>query len=92
MLRYFFDIYDGSSFSRDAIGTECDGYDGVRFHAMHVLPTIARDEIPKNGDRQAFTVIVRDENNITHYTATLSFAGLWIGGSPIPEPDEDHFN
>ena len=89
MPRYYFDIHSGSSFGRDAIGTECDGHEGIRFEAMRALPSIARDEIPKDGDRQAFTVLVRDENDITVYTATVTFAGLWIGDSPIPEPDKN---
>ena len=33
-----------------------------------------------------------DEKDITVYTATVTFAGLWIGDSPIPEPDEDHLS
>ncbi|WP_043712111.1 hypothetical protein [Methylobacterium sp. 285MFTsu5.1] len=89
MSRYFFDIHTGSTFSRDPVGTECDGMEGIRHEAMRSLPAIARDEIPKDGDRQAFTVLVRDGNNRTVYTAALTFAGLWIGDSPIPEPEED---
>lgn len=88
MPRYFFDIHNGPSFSRDAIGSECEGQEGIRFEAMRALPSIARDEIPKGGDRQAFTVLVRDKDDITVYSATLTFAGLWIGDVPIPEPEE----
>ena len=90
MPRFFFDIHNGPSFSRDAIGSECNGHEGVRSEAMRALPSIARDEIPKDGDRQAFAVLVRDENDLTVYSATLTFAGLWIGDSPIPEREEDH--
>lgn len=79
MPRYFFDIHNGSALSRDPIGTECDGSEGIRYEAMRTLPAIARDEIPRDGDRQAFTVMVRDERNVTVYTATLTFAGLWVG-------------
>lgn len=88
MPRYFFDIHNGPSFSRDATGLECNGQEGIRFEAMRALPSIARDEIPKDGDRQAFTVLVRNEDDITVYSATLIFAGLWIGDVPIPEPEE----
>ncbi len=84
MPRYFFDIHDGTKFARDALGAECDGREDVRFQAMHALPSIARDEIPRDGDRQAFSVLVRNENDVTVYTATLTFAGLWIGDHPIP--------
>ncbi len=88
MPRYFFDIHSGSTFSRDPVGTECSGYEGIRSEAMRALPSIARDEIPKDGDRQAFTVLVRDKDDITVYSATLTFAGVWIGDEPIPEPEE----
>ncbi|MBN4094865.1 MULTISPECIES: hypothetical protein [Methylobacterium] len=88
MPRYFFDIHNGLLLSRDAIGSECNGREGIRFEAMRALPSIARDEIPKDGDRQAFSVLVRDEDDITVYSATLTFAGLYIGDVPIPEREE----
>lgn len=88
MPCYFFDIHDGLTFSRDRVGTACDGPAEVRSEAMRALPAIARDEIPGDGDRQAFMVLVRDEDGTTVYTATLTFAGSWVGGSPIPEPHE----
>jgi len=89
MPRYFFDFHDRPSFRRDAMGTECDGFEGVRFEAMKTLPQIACDLIPTDGDRQAFTVLVRDEKDNTVYTATLTFAGLWMGDTPIPEVETD---
>ena len=57
---------------------------------MHALPFVAKEVIPRTAsDTQAFTVLVRDENNATVYTATLTFAGLWVGDIPIPGPDLD---
>ncbi len=44
---------------------------------------------PRDGDRQAFTALVRDESGLTVYTATLTFAGLWVGDIPIPDADDD---
>ena len=85
MARYFFDIHSQGQFARDCEGSECDSLEAVRAEAMQTLPEIARDVIFKEGDRQAFTVLVRDENDATIYTATLTFAGLWIGIEPIPE-------
>jgi hypothetical protein len=55
---------------------------------MHVLPAIARDTIPKDGNRQSFTVLVRNERDLTVYTATLSFAGLWLGEDDPPPPED----
>ena len=87
MPRYFFDIYDGRSFIRDSEGTDCANVDAIKDEAMNALPVIARDVIPTDGDKRAFTVPVRDETNLTVYSATLTFAGLWMGDVPIPEPE-----
>lgn len=89
MPRYFFDFHDGQTLRRDPIGSECDDPEAVRQEAMHALSLLAKGVIPTGGDRQAFTVLVRDENDLTVYTATLTFAGLWIGDVPLPEPEED---
>jgi hypothetical protein len=32
--------------------------------------------------------MVRDETGMTVYTASLTFAGLWVGDVPIPEHEE----
>ena len=85
MARYYFDIHDGQALIRDTEGSECIDGDAVRQEAMGTLPAIARDVIPTDGDKQAFTVSVRNEDNIKVYTATLTFAGLWMGDIPIPE-------
>ena len=75
--RYFFDIRSaGSPQDRDDEGTVCADLAAVRIAAMRVLPDIARDDIPKDGDRQTFTVVARDEDGQAVYTATLTFAGL----------------
>ncbi|MCE4226766.1 hypothetical protein HCU64_23780 [Methylobacterium sp. C25] len=84
MARYYFDIHDGHSLIRDDVGDECADAKVIRRLAMETLPQIARDEIPKDGDQQAYTVVVRNESNVTVYTATLAFAGLWLGD--VEEP------
>ena len=88
MARYYFDIHDGRSLMRDEVGSECDGPGAVRTEAMVALPQIAQGAIPKDGDRQAYTVLVRDARHLTVYTATLTFAGLWVGDEIPVEPDE----
>ena len=90
MARYYFDIYDGEALRRDPEGDECDSPEAVRHEAMHALSFVAKEAIPRTAsDTQAFTVLVRDANNTTVYTASLTFAGLWVGGVPIPEPELD---
>ncbi|TXN40688.1 hypothetical protein FV232_22140 [Methylobacterium sp. WL30] len=88
MKRYYFDIHDGVAFRRDAEGTQCETPEAARHEAICVLPEIANTKIPKAGDQQAFMVMVRDEQNTVVYTATLAFAGLWMGDTPIPEPEQ----
>jgi hypothetical protein len=75
MLRYFFDIHDGE-FRPDSEGTDCADFEAARREAMIALPEISRWAIPADGDKQAFTVLVRDEDGALVYTATLTFAGL----------------
>ncbi|BCM88117.1 DUF6894 family protein [Methylobacterium indicum] len=93
MARYYFDVHDGRDLNRDNIGTECCDRAAIRNEAMVLLPSIARDAIPMDGDRQSFTVLVRNESSLTVYTATLSFTGLWVGEEAPPtaqdqDPDE----
>ena len=88
VARYYFDIHDGRSLMRDEVGSECDGPGAVRTEAMVALPEIARGAIPRDGDRQAYTVLVRDARDLTVYTATLCFAGQWVGDGAGPEPPE----
>lgn len=87
MARYFFDFYDGN-LKRDLHGAECAAPEDIRYEAMRTLPEIAKAQIPKDGQEQAFTVLVRNENHLTVYTTTLTFAGIWLGESvpPICEP------
>lgn len=88
MARYYFDIHDGFRLFRDDVGSDCSGQEAIRTEAMHVLPAIAWDSVPKDGDRQAFTVLVRNEGNLTVYTATMTFAGLWLGEEvPLAEAE-----
>lgn len=77
MPRYFFDIHNGTS-TRDEDGTECADLDAVRAQAMRTLPDIARDDIPKDGDRRTFTCLVTDEDGHPVYSATLNYTGLWL--------------
>ncbi len=84
MPRYFFDIHDGERLYRDAEGSDCASLDEVRLEAMQSLPEVARHRIAlRDEDRQAFTVLVRDEQHNVIYSATLTFAGLWLN-DPLP--------
>lgn len=75
MPRYFFDIHDGT-FQLDEVGTECADFDAVRYEAKCVLPAIAKELLPEDGDHHTLTVRVRNEHHETVYTATLMFSGF----------------
>ena len=79
MAIYFFDTFENGEPIRDDTGLECPSREQVRIEAMKALPSIAKEEIPKDGDRQAYTVLVRDEGGRSVYSATLTYAGLWLG-------------
>ncbi|GEP09015.1 DUF6894 family protein [Methylobacterium gnaphalii] len=85
MPRYYFDVYDGQKLFRDEEGGVFDDRAAMRAEAMKVLPDIARDGIPQDGDRQSFTVRVRNERNLTIYTGTILFSGLWLDDSANTE-------
>ena len=78
MPRYFFHIHQNGELSKDDEGTDLNNFESVRMEAMRVIPEIARHEVPRDGDRQAYTVLVTDEDGVSVYSATLTFAGLWL--------------
>ncbi len=72
MPRYYFDEHDGDTFTKDEEGLELDGIEAARAEARKALPDIARDVLPKDGDRRTMVVKVRDEAGKVVITATLS--------------------
>ena len=77
MPRYFFHINDGRN-DRDEDGVECADLLAAVKHAKHLLPEIAADEVPKDGERQAITVLVADEDGKPVYLAAVTYTGSWL--------------
>ncbi|MGE8130616.1 DUF6894 family protein [Methylobacterium sp. NPDC080182] len=77
MPRYFFDINDGRN-ERDEVGFECADLQAAVRHAKQALPEIAADEVPRDGERHALTVLIRDENGQAVYLGALAFTGTWL--------------
>ena len=77
MPRYFFDINDGRN-ERDEEGFECADLQAAVRHAKQALPEIAADEVPRDGERQALTVLITDESGQAVYLAALTFTGAWL--------------
>ncbi|MGU3416996.1 DUF6894 family protein [Methylobacterium sp. D54C] len=77
MPRYFFDINDGRN-ERDEMGFDCADLQSAVRHAKQALPEIAADEVPRDGERQALTVLIRDEDGRALYLGALAFTGTWL--------------
>lgn len=77
MPRYFFDIHDGR-IARDEVGSVCADLQDAARHAKQVLPEIVADEVPKDGERQAFTVLVSDEEGHPVYLGAVTYTGTWL--------------
>ena len=78
MPCYFFDVHDGGKVQNDDTGTELPDLEAVRTAVMKLMPEIARQEVPKGSDQRTFSVLVTDEDGKPVYSATLSYAGLWL--------------
>lgn len=75
--RYFFDIHDGQTL-RDDEGMDLAGPEEAARHAKSVLPEIAAHEVPKDGEHQAFSVLVTDEDGHPIYSAAVTYTGTWL--------------
>ena len=84
MPRYYFDIDDGKSFTRDEAGHEFPTPEAMRDAAVGVLPNIARNQMP-NGDRRVFSVKVRDGDSRYLLSASLSLVVEWLDEAPTPQ-------
>ncbi len=71
--RYYFDIHDGESLTRDDTGLELDGLPAAQDEAVRALAEIVKDTLP-DGARRDFVVEVRDETGRGVLRAALSFA------------------
>jgi hypothetical protein len=73
MPRFFFDTTSDRALVRDQIGTELPSWEAARQEAIRLLPDIARDELPNDGNRRDIIADVRDETGRIVFTAQLSF-------------------
>jgi uncharacterized protein DUF6894 len=78
MPRYFFDVHTDKGVERDDTGSAFADMKAVRKEAQRLLPDLAREEIPEDGDHRSFTALVTGEDGHPVYSATLNYAGLWL--------------
>lgn len=75
MVRYYFDVRDGSGFHRDEFGDEFASFEEARMQAQSLLPDIAREEMP-DGELHVITCDVRDEADRNVYRGRLTYEGM----------------
>ncbi|MCJ2113237.1 hypothetical protein MKK64_18820 [Methylobacterium sp. E-025] len=75
MPRFFFDILDANANERDEVGVACVDLEAAVVEAKRALPSIAIDELRRDGDYKNYMVMVRDEEGQAVYSAALSFVG-----------------
>ncbi len=71
MPRYFFDVDDGERQIRDDAGMFLPGLDDVEHETRTLLQNLGVPEVLYGRDR-VFTAMVRDQNGVTVYRATLA--------------------
>jgi hypothetical protein len=78
MTKFFFDVHNDEESVIDQEGQDLPDFQQARREAQKLLPDIARHHIPNNGDRRAYTVLVRDQSSQLIYSATLVYVGLQL--------------
>ena len=76
MAHYTIDTDDDDEYVEGDYGEGLTCHLAARSMALSALPDMVRDRLP-DGDRCTFRAIVRDENGMEIYTATLTLVGEW---------------
>ena len=77
MARYFFYLMNGDGLTADSSGLDISDRDELYRQAVNMVSDIAVDEIP-TGDREAFTIKVRDGEGHYVFEASLSLRTAWL--------------
>jgi hypothetical protein len=79
MTLYYFDFRDGDVVTADTEGTECDDDQSARDEAVEALAELARDRLPRGGERAAIAFIVRRADGRLMADARLGIEVVWHG-------------
>ena len=83
MPRFYFDVREGTSFTRDDEGLEFDSLDAAERMAAEAAAEIGRDRLPK-GDARDITVEVRNEHSQRVLTVTVTLELYRVDPEPLP--------
>ena len=61
-MRFFFDIHDAGSVTRDDGGVELPTLDAARIEAIVSLTEMARDWLPHDGNNRDISVVIRNRH------------------------------
>lgn len=73
MPKYFFDLYDGDHFAPDSVGVDLPDLDHAQREATRTLSEIASQEIPDDGPRRLFRIVVLDASRTIVAEARIDF-------------------
>lgn len=73
MPKYFFDLYDGDLLLPDPLGVELPDEEIARTEATKTLSEIAAQEIPADGPRRLFRIVVIDEARTILFEVRIDF-------------------
>ncbi len=79
MPKFYFDLYDGDLFAPDSVGVELSDVHEARREATRTLSEIASQEIPDDGPKRLFRIVVLDENRAIISEARIDFNATQSG-------------
>ena len=82
MPRFYFDVLDGESFTRDDDGLNLASLDAAEDEAVHAIAGIGQDSLPKRRGSE-LSVRVRDERGHPVLTVTLSMMVRRLDLAPL---------
>lgn len=73
MHRFYFDLYDGDHFTPDPQGVELPSVEIARQEATRTLSEIAAQEIPGDGPRRLFRIVILDASRMVLSEVRIDF-------------------
>lgn len=77
-MLFFFDIRDGSDYSRDDVGIELPDAATAKQQATLALTEMARDRLPSDGDERILSIHVRTPTG-PQFEVSLEYEAVVVG-------------
>jgi hypothetical protein len=92
MPKFFFDLYDGDQFAPDSVGIDLPDIEHARREATRTLSEIASQEIPDDGPRRFFRIVVLDAARAIVSEARIDFHATQsadVGSTTVDAGEDD---